>query len=87
MAAVRRLGFLNIRNFIGPFDQKISLRHLANFRGYWSNRYYDMAIYGFQMAAVHHLGILKFEILTVCGVNRVNIHHRTKFRSDRSSRC
>ena len=38
------------------------------------------------MAAVRHLGFVKFEILTVVAVKRPILRHRTKFRKDRSNR-
>ena len=38
------------------------------------------------MAAVRHLGFVKFEILTVDAVNRPILHQHTKFRKDRSNR-
>ena len=39
------------------------------------------------MAAVRHLGFVKFEFLMVCAVKRPILHQRTKFRKDRSNRC
>jgi len=39
------------------------------------------------MAAVRHLGFVKFEFLTVGAVKRPILHKRTKFRKDRSNRC
>ena len=40
------------------------------------------------MAAVRHLGFVKFEfVLTVGAVKRPILHQRTKFRKDRSNRC
>ena len=41
------------------------------------------------MAAVRHLGFLKFKFkfLTVVAVKNPILHHRTKFRKDRSNRC
>jgi len=35
----------------------------------------------FKMAAVHHLGFLKFEILMVDRVQTNNMRHRAKFQS------
>jgi len=40
----------------------------------------------FKMAAVRHLGFVKFEFLTVGAVKRPILHKRTKFRKDRSNR-
>jgi len=39
------------------------------------------------MAAVHHLGFVKFKFLTVGAVKKPILHQRTKFRKDRSNRC
>jgi len=39
------------------------------------------------MAAVRHLGFLKLKFLTVVVVKNPILHHRTKFRKDRSNRC
>jgi len=39
------------------------------------------------MAAVHHLGFLKFIFLTVEAVKRPILHYRIKFRKGRSNRC
>jgi len=39
------------------------------------------------MAAVRHLGFVKFQFLTVGAVKRPILHQRTKFRNDRSNRC
>ena len=39
------------------------------------------------MAAVRHLGFVKFEILTVRAVKRPILHQCTKFRKDRSNPC
>ena len=39
------------------------------------------------MAAVRHLGFVKFNFLTVAAVKRPILHQLTKFRNDRSNRC
>jgi len=39
------------------------------------------------MAAVRHLGFLKFNFTTVWEVKRPFLHQRTKYRKDRSNRC
>ena len=39
------------------------------------------------MAAVRHLGFVKFDFLTVIAVKRPILHQRTKFYKDRSNRC
>jgi len=39
------------------------------------------------MAAVRHLGFVKFEFFNGRAVKRPILHQRTKFRKDRSNRC
>ena len=39
------------------------------------------------MAAVRHLGFVKFEFLTVGAVKRAILQQPTKFRKDRSNLC
>ena len=39
------------------------------------------------MAAVRHLGFVKFNFFTIGAVKRPILHQRTKFRKDRSNRC
>ena len=39
------------------------------------------------MAAVRHLGFVKFNFFTVGAVKRPILHQRTKFRKDLSNRC
>ena len=39
------------------------------------------------MAAVRHLGFVKFEFLMVGAVKGYILHQHTKFRKDRSNRC
>ena len=56
------------------------MRHRAKFQ-----RYGDLTV--FKMAAVRHLGFVKFESLTVGAVKKPILHQRTKFRKDRSNRC
>jgi len=48
-------------------------------------RYGDFTV--FKMAAVHHLGFVKFEVLTVGAVKGATLHQHTKFHKDRSNRC
>jgi len=38
------------------------------------------------MAAVRHLGYVKFKFLMVCAVKKHILHQRTKFHKDRSNR-
>ena len=39
------------------------------------------------MAAVRHLGFVKFDFFKVGAVKRPILHQRTKFHKDRSNRC
>jgi len=39
------------------------------------------------MAAVRHLGFVKFEFFNSQKIKRPILHQRTKFRKDRSNRC
>jgi len=39
------------------------------------------------MAAVRHLGFVKFNFLTTVAVKTAILHQRTKFPKDRSNRC
>jgi len=48
-------------------------------------RYGDFTV--LKMAAVGHLGFLKFEFLAVGAVKGAILYQRTKFRKDRSNRC
>ena len=48
-------------------------------------RYGDLTV--FKMAAVRHLGSVKFEIFNGRTVKRPILHQSTKFRKDRSNRC
>jgi len=48
-------------------------------------RYGDLTV--FKMAAVRHLGFVKFEIFNCGAVKRPILHQWTKFRKDRSNRC
>jgi len=41
----------------------------------------------FKMAAVRHIGFVKFKFLTVWAVKRPILHQHTKLRKDRSNRC
>ena len=47
-------------------------------------RYSDLTV--FKMAAVRHLGFVKFEIFNGRSVKRPILHQRTKFREGRSNR-
>ena len=64
------------------------MRHHAKFHQNRLNRlhrYGDLTV--LKMAAVRHVGFVKFDILTVGAVKGHILHQRTKFRKDRSNRC
>jgi len=64
------------------------MRHRAKFREDWSIRSGDMADFRFsrwRLSAI--LDFQKLKLLTSDPVRRLNVHHRTKFREDRSKRC
>jgi len=64
------------------------MHHCAKFHQNLSKRlqrYGDLTV--FKMVSVSHLGFLKFKFLTVGAVKRPILHHRTKFRKNRSNRC
>ena len=48
-------------------------------------RYDDVTV--LKMAAVRHLGFVKFEFFTVGAVKRPILHQRTKFHEDLLNRC
>ena len=48
-------------------------------------RYGDLTV--LKMAAVRHLGFVKFEFFNCRRVKRPILHQRTKFRKDRSNCC
>ena len=48
-------------------------------------QYGDLTV--FKMAAVRHIGFVKFKFLTVWAVKRPILHQHTKLRKDRSNRC
>ena len=64
------------------------MRHHAEFhqnRLKRLQRYSDLTV--LKMAAIRHLGFVKFDFLTVGAVKRPILHQRIKFRKDRSNRC
>jgi len=61
--------------------------HHAKFYESRLNRGRDMAIFRFfNMAAAAILDFENFKILTVGAVKRFDLHHRAKFRQNRSNR-
>jgi len=86
MAAVRHLGFLQVRDFNYPFrGQYASPCQILckSFKALW--RYGRFRL--FKMVAVRHLGFYKLEILIVHTLCRANVRHRAKFCADRLRRC
>jgi len=59
-----------------------NMRHHATFHQHWSNgcmqRYGDLTV--FKMAAVRHLGFVKFDFLTVGSVKRPIFHQRPAYQ-------
>ena len=88
MADGRHFEFSKIRNFNDLSDVggqyalscQISSKSVKRLQ-----RYGDLTV--IKMAAVRHLGFLKFKFLTVGAVKRPILDKRTKFRKDRSNRC
>ena len=62
------------------------MRHRAKFHQNWSNGCRDGDLTVFKMAAIRHLGFVKFEFLMVGAVKGHILHQRTKFYKDRSNR-
>ena len=63
------------------------MRHRTKFREDWSNRSGDMAAFRFfKMAAAAILDFGNFKFLTVRTFKMVKLHHRAKFRQNRSNR-
>ena len=52
-----------------------------------SSRQGEITPSAMHIAAVRHLGFVKFKFLMVGTVKRPFLHQRTKFRKDRSNRC
>ena len=63
----------------------LNFQKIQNFNGRSAVGYGDFTV--FKMAAVRHLGFVKFNFLTVGADKRPILHQRTKFRNDRSNRC
>ena len=84
----RHLEFSKIRNFNGlstvgveyASSCQISSKSVKRLQ-----RYGDLTV--LKMAAVRHLGFVKFDVLPVGAVKRPILHQRIKFRKDRSNRC
>jgi len=84
----RHVGFSSIRYFYGRSpvgDQHMSLCQISSKSVTRLQRYGDFTV--FKMVAVHHLGFVKFEVLTVGAVKGATLHQHTKFHKDRSNRC
>ena len=87
MAAVRHLGFSKVGNFNFRSYSEPNMRHRTKFREDWSNRFGDMADFGFfKMAAAAILDFGNFEFLTVGTLKRVELRLHAKFCRNRSKR-
>jgi len=84
----RHLEFLKIRNFNDLSTvrgQYASSCQLSSKSVKWLQRYGDLTV--FKMAAIRHLGFVKFEIFTDRSIKKPILHQSTTFRKDRSNRC
>jgi len=84
----RHVGFSSIRYFYrrSPVgDQHVPLCLISSKSVTRLQRYGDFTV--IKMAAIQHLGFVKFEFLTVGAVNGATLHQHTKFHKDRSNRC
>ena len=82
----RHLEFSKIRNFNGISavgGQYASACQISSKSVKRLQRYGDLTV--LKMAAVRHLGFVKFEIFNAAAVKRPILHQRTKFRKDRSN--
>jgi len=88
IAALRCIWLSKIKNLnftSGAGDQHASLCQISSKSVKRLQRYGDLTV--FKMVSLRHLGFLKFKFLTVGAVKRPILHHRTKFRKNRSNRC
>jgi len=84
----RHLVFWKIRNFNGLCPvrgQCASPFQISSKSVKWLQRYGDLTV--FKLAAVRHLGFVKFKFLTAWVVERPILHNRAKFREDLSIHC
>jgi len=82
----RHLEFSKIQNFSGRSavrGQCASSCQISSKSVKGLQRYGDLTV--FKMAAVRHLGFVKFEFLMACGVKGHILHQRTKFHKDLSN--
>jgi len=77
----RHLEFSKIQNFNGLSAIGANVRHHAKFHQNGSNGCNDMTLTVLKMAAVRHLGFVKFG-----AVKRPILHQSSKFRKDRLNR-
>jgi len=83
----RHVEFSKIRNFNGLSavgGQYASSCQISSKSVKQLQRYGDLTV--FKMAAVRHLGFVKFDFLMVGAVEGHILHQRTKFYRDRSNR-
>jgi len=84
----RHLEFSKIQNFNGRSTvggQYASSCQISSKSVKRLQRYGDLTVC--KMAAVRHLGFVKFEFLMVCAVKGYILHQRTRFHKDRSNHC
>jgi len=84
----RHFGFSKSGNFNGRSavgGQCASTCHISSKSVKRLQRYGDLTV--FKMAAVRHLGFVKFKFLMVGADKRPILHQRAKFRKGRSNRC
>jgi len=83
----RHFGFSKSGNFNGrsAVGGQCASSHISSKSVKRLQRYGDLTV--FKMAAVRHLGFVKFKFLMVGAVKRPILHQRTKFRTGRSNRC
>jgi len=90
MTAAAILDFGNFKILTVGMVQRVELHHHAKFCQNRSNRDRDMAIFRFfQDGGRRHGAILdfwNFKFWTIGTVKRVELHHRAKFRQNRSNR-
>jgi len=88
MSAAAMLDFQVFDIFTGDppvGDQHVPLCQISSKSVTRLQRYGDFTV--IKMAAIQHLGFVKFEFLTVGAVNGATLHQHTKFHKDRSNRC
>jgi len=88
MAAICHIRLSKIKNLnytSGAGDQHASPCQISSKSVKRLQKYGDLTL--FKMAAVRHVGFVKFNFLAVGEVKRPIMHEHTKIRKDRSNRC